>query len=82
MGRVFWRSRRGLLELDLILVPFIEQHYFKLTEKHQKLYKYILEYDDVVLLDWLHDRSTVPTEFRGLIAMIQEHMRTGTMQTN
>lgn len=61
--------------MDLILVPFMEQEYSKLSKKHQKLYINILEYDDVVLLDWLHDRAEVPVELQELVALIQGHMR-------
>lgn len=53
----------------------MEQEYSKLSEKHQKLYINILEYDDVVLLGWLHDRVSVPVEFQELVALIQGHMR-------
>lgn len=63
------------MELDLILVPFMEQEYSKLSKKHQKLYINILELDDVVLLDWLHDRAEVPVEFQELVTQIQDHMR-------
>lgn len=53
----------------------MEQEYSKLSKKHQKLYINILEYDDVVLLDWLHDRAEVPVELQEVVALIQGHMR-------
>ena len=53
----------------------MEQEYSKLSKNHQKLYINILEYDDVVLLDWLHDRTEVPAEFQELVSLIQSHMR-------
>ena len=72
--RVAWRSRRGLLELDLILVPFTQTHYFSLSENQQVLYKKILELDDMVLLDWIHNRASIPAEAESLIQLIRRSM--------
>lgn len=32
LNRLRWRCRRGLLELDIVLARFIEQHYASLSE--------------------------------------------------
>ena len=74
-GRVFWRSRRGLLELDLYLVPFATKMYFSLEPSLQVLYKDILEYDDVQLLDWLQEREDPPKAYRELVAMIRDQTK-------
>ena len=34
--RIAWHSRRGMLELDLILVPFVEEHLRGLAEDDQR----------------------------------------------
>ena len=47
------RSRRGLLELDLLLVPFCDAVYADLSAAEQAAYDELLAEDDVVLLDWL-----------------------------
>ena len=31
-NRLIWASRRGMLELDLMLQPFVEQHYDQLDQ--------------------------------------------------
>ena len=47
------RSRRGLLELDLLLLPFAQGVYARLSETEQQVYERLLLEDDVVLLEWL-----------------------------
>lgn len=60
--RILWHSRRGMLELDLILVPFAEQHFQWLAETDQDRYVKLLESEDQDLLAWLleHTRPTDP----------------------
>ena len=55
-----WASRRGMLELDLILQPFTENHYDSLEESDQLLYQEFLECEDQNLFLWLMGRE-VPT---------------------
>ena len=37
--RLWWHSRRGMLELDVLLVPFTEDAYPTLSEDDQRIYK-------------------------------------------
>ena len=40
--RIFWHSRRGMLELDLLLVPFVKDVFEDLTLEDQILYRDLL----------------------------------------
>jgi antitoxin CptB len=51
--RVRWRSRRGLLELDLILGPFTESHFSRLSEGDQDDYVALLDCEDQDVLAWV-----------------------------
>ena len=51
--RIAWHSRRGMLELDLILVPFVEEHLRGLAEDDQRRYEWLLEQEDTDLFRWL-----------------------------
>ena len=42
-NRLVWASRRGMLELDLILAPFVENVYDSLTEDDQLRFEVLLE---------------------------------------
>jgi antitoxin CptB len=51
-NRLLWASRRGMLELDLILQPFTQNHYDSLEESDQ-----LLECEDQNLFLWLMNRE-------------------------
>ena len=44
--RIFWHSRRGMLELDLLLIPFVQDVYDDLTLEDQILYRDLLILED------------------------------------
>ena len=50
---MYWHSRRGMLELDLILVPFAEHVLPGLTEPQQREYARLLAEEDQDLYQWL-----------------------------
>lgn len=52
-----WRSRRGLLELELMLKPFVERCLGTLAPADRDRYAALLEYDDCDLYDWLQKRA-------------------------
>lgn len=50
--RLRWRCRRGLLELDTILLDFLEQHYAALTLAEREAFARLLESSDQQLWEW------------------------------
>lgn len=56
-NRLVWGSRRGMLELDLILLPFLENVYKGMAPEEQKLYEQLLAEEDQDLFSWLMNRS-------------------------
>ena len=55
--RLFWASRRGMLELDLILLPFIEQIYPELDAEDRERYHRLLDCEDQDLFGWFLRRQ-------------------------
>ncbi len=51
--KMLWRSRRGMLELDLVLQPFVKLHHHTLTDSQKLAFKNLLQSDDPDLLAWL-----------------------------
>lgn len=47
-----WQCRRGLKELDVILEPFMEEHYRDLDPELQQLFQRLMAEEDVDLLAW------------------------------
>ena len=60
-NRLLWASRRGMLELDLILSPFVENVYDSLTEDDQLRFEVLLECEDQTLFMWFMQREQ-PTD--------------------
>ena len=56
--KVCWQSRRGMLELDLLLIPFSEDEFLKLCERDQRIYMQMLDRDDPQLMQWFSRQST------------------------
>ena len=57
LRRLRWRCRRGLLELDLILLRFVDECYPVLTEVEQSGFQELLSLPDATLLDYLAGRD-------------------------
>lgn len=55
--RVYWHSRRGMLEIDLALMPFAENVYPSLPENEQEIYRRLLESEDTDLFAWVLQKS-------------------------
>jgi antitoxin CptB len=52
-AKVRWRGRRGLKELDLLLLPFIEQKYLSLPLTQRQVLTEMLESPDPDLYNWI-----------------------------
>ena len=59
--RIYWHSRRGMLELDLILVPFVENHLRRLPDQDQQRFIALLEEEDTDMFRWFL-RAEVPED--------------------
>jgi len=60
LKKMYWHSRRGMLELDLILVPFAESVLPGLPETMQRSYADLLREEDQDLFQWLVKKQPVP----------------------
>ncbi|MCM2678813.1 succinate dehydrogenase assembly factor 2 [Echinimonas agarilytica] len=56
-ARLRWGCRRGMLELDVILVPYFDTCFAALTPEQKTIFERFLESDDPDLFAWLmgHD---------------------------
>ncbi|MEE4361282.1 MAG: succinate dehydrogenase assembly factor 2 [Pseudomonadales bacterium] len=72
--RLWWRSRRGLRELDLLFLPFVEEVYGSLSAEEQQTYRRLLEEEDTELLLWVTGRAVpLDPDLAALIARIRAH---------
>ena len=59
-NRAKWASRRGLLELDLLLSPFVNEAFNALDDGLRSDYRELLFQDDQDLMEWIMGRAEVP----------------------
>lgn len=62
ISRIKWACRRGMLELDVILMPFVENHYADLPQAEKDLFQVLLDGDDPVLFAWFMGHEECPNE--------------------
>lgn len=60
-SRLRWRCRRGMLEVELLLSRFLDEHFDMLTAEECSALERLLEYPDQQLLEYLFGR-TAPTD--------------------
>ncbi|MYF02383.1 MAG: succinate dehydrogenase assembly factor 2 family protein [Gammaproteobacteria bacterium] len=71
-----WRSRRGMLELDLLFRPFAEACFEKLSGESQLVFVELLDRDDFELLDLTRQPAQIP-RYTMLLQMVLQFRKTG-----
>jgi len=51
-ARLRWACRRGMLELDVLFMPFVEQGYDALNDEDKATFQRLLAADDPDLFAW------------------------------
>ena len=70
-NKAYWRSRRGMQELDVLLIPFVENHLLNLPDHLQSAYLRFIDCEDWELFDWLQGREQpADAEFRELVGRV------------
>ncbi len=70
-----WRSRRGMLELDVLLEPFTREALADLSEAEQQTYIRLLDCEDPDLFSWFMSGAR-PAD-RHLSAMVDKVLERG-----
>jgi antitoxin CptB len=76
LNRLFWHSRRGMLELDLLLVPFVREAYADLNEDDQARYRKLLECEDQDMFGWFMQREEPEdADLRKIVRLILDRVQ-------
>ena len=62
LNRMRWAARRGMLELDLVLGPFVEERYSSLSTRDRKLFQQLMLCEDQDLFSWFMQRTQTDEE--------------------
>ncbi|UCX06716.1 FAD assembly factor SdhE [Shewanella glacialimarina] len=60
IARVRWACRRGMLELDVLLQPFIEAQYQDMSDEDKQTFIRLLECEDPELFAWFMGHEQCP----------------------
>jgi len=55
--KIIWQCRRGLWELDAILIPFVEIYFDGLDNEEKVLFKKLLSFEDIEIFDLLVNKK-------------------------
>lgn len=71
--RARWRCRRGLLELDIILQRFMDQHYTRLDQQGLEQFERLLSLPDNDLWDLITARQvTIDPDLQPILELLQK----------
>ena len=75
--KILWQCRRGLWELDQILLPFVENDFEHLIKEDQLLFQKLLQYEDIELFDiFVNKTEPIDNELKDLtVLIIDKHMK-------
>lgn len=70
-NRLKWACRRGMLELDVLFLPFVEEAFDDLDEEKQEVFERLLTCDDPDLFAWFmgHQKCEDP-ELAEMVSII------------
>lgn len=73
-NRLFWGSRRGMLELDLVLLPFLDRVYPGLPQEDKERYWRLLECEDQDMFAWfLRRQDPEDVELQRIVTIIRNN---------
>lgn len=73
--RIEWDCRRGMRELDKLIMPFYQNHFDELNETQQKTFVELLTYTDPELYRWFMNQLPAPNaELQAMVELIQSKL--------
>ena len=73
--KAYFLSRRGLQELDLVLIPFVEERFSKLNQEDKVSFLELLENNDMDLMDWIINEKPTPKEFNNIVIQVKDYLK-------
>jgi len=74
LNRLFWHSRRGMLELDRLLVPFLKEAFPALQDADKERYVKLLACEDQDIFGWFMNRNQPDDEdLQRIVGLVLKH---------
>jgi antitoxin CptB len=61
-SRLLWACRRGMLELDVLFMPFVKQAFDELTDSDKLTFQRLLTCEDPDLFAWFMGHQQCPDQ--------------------
>ena len=75
-ARLKWACRRGMLELDVIFMPFVEEAYDSLNAEQQAIFQRLLTQEDPDLFAWFMGHEKCKDEqLNSMVQLILNRVR-------
>ncbi len=75
-ARLRWACRRGMLELDVLLRPFVDEAYDSLSQTDRQIFVRLLEADDPDLFAWFMGHEEChDSELKYMVTKILDRVR-------
>ena len=76
LRRLKWACRRGMLELDVLFLPFVEEAFSQLDDHQQEVFERLLTCDDPDLFAWVmgHQQCADP-ELAAMVSTIVNRVK-------
>ena len=76
LSRLKWACRRGMLELDVLFMPFVEDAFDELSYEDKELFERLLTCDDPDLWAWImgHEECKDPELLR-MVEFIRDRVK-------
>lgn len=76
LSRLLWACRRGMLELDVLFIPFVNEAYSELSEQHKLTFQRLLSCEDPELFAWFmgHESCSDP-ELAEMVSIILNRVK-------
>ena len=72
-----WACRRGMLELDMLLEPFLAKTYPNLSQEERLIFQRLLTASDQELFQWfLGSASPDDADMKSMVEMIRSYAKT------
>ncbi|MAZ38742.1 MAG: hypothetical protein CMF49_01355 [Legionellales bacterium] len=75
ISKLYWAARRGMLELDIFLMPFVKNVYQYLSHDEQVNFQAFLSCTDMELYYWLTEKEPAPAQYLDLVNRIIQYAR-------
>jgi len=80
INRIYWKCRRGMREIDLLLREFSQNKLDSIKHEDIEIFDAILDYDDQKLFDYIFKEETLGVEAHEIF--IDTHLKNFTHQGN